>query len=186
LTTAAVVLAAGSGTRFTGSEPKLLTPYRGRRLVTWAVDAARTAGLDETIVVAGAVDMRPVLPPDVTVVVNDDWAEGQAGSLRVGWMTAEQHGHDAVVVGLGDQPLIGADVWRAVADASVTPIAVATFDGERRPPVRLAAEIWPLLPTSGDEGARILMRSRPELVSEIRCTGQPVDIDTVEDLIRWS
>ena len=184
MTTAALVLAAGEGSRFVGEGHKLVAPFRGRALWEWAVDAAAGAGLAATYVVTGAVPLP--LPASVVDVHNDAWARGQATSLAAGIAAVEAAGHDAVVVGLADQPLVGSDAWRSVARSTVTPIAVASFDGDRRPPVRLAAEVWPLLPTEGDEGARSLMRKRPDLVTAVPCTGQPVDIDTLEDLERWS
>jgi CTP:molybdopterin cytidylyltransferase MocA len=184
VSTAAIVLAAGEGARFAGNTHKLTTTFRGRPLWAWAVDAAVAAGFEATYVVTGAVEL-PVEPPAVNVR-NDAWADGQSTSLAAGIAAARAAGHDSVVVGLGDQPLVGSDAWQAVANSTTTPIAVATFRGDRRPPVRLAAEMWPLLPAAGDEGARVLMRERPHLVTEVPCIGEPVDIDTLEDLERWS
>jgi nicotine blue oxidoreductase len=120
------------------------------------------------------------------LIRNEAWASGQATSLAAGVAAVAAAGHDVVVIGLGDQPLIGPDAWQAVAASTATPIAVASFGGERRPPVRLAAEVWPLLPKSGDDGARVLMRGRPDLVTAVPCSGEAVDIDTQEDLERWS
>lgn len=187
MTIAAVILAAGEGSRFAGPDHKLLTSVRGRPLVAWAVEAARAAELDETILIEGAVDLADVVPDDVTVIRNDDWQAGQAVSLQVAVQYASMRGHEAVVVGLGDMPDVPASAWRALAEHDPDDVVVtATFDGERRPPVRLDGAVWPLLPMTGDEGARSLLRSRPDLVVEIPCDGTAHDLDTQEDLQRWS
>jgi molybdenum cofactor cytidylyltransferase len=185
MSVAAVVLAAGGGTRFERSEHKLLADFRGRPLVSWALAAAGDAGLEEVAVIVGAVDLGIAVPEGIWVIENPDWASGQASSLQVAVSWALERDHEAVVVGLGDQPLVAASAWSAVA-ASSSPIAVATFDGERRPPVRLDRSVWSSLPTTGDEGARVLMKERPDLVQEVVCEGQPADIDNEEDLIRWN
>lgn len=186
MTVAAVVLCAGAGSRFAGSGHKLLAKARGRPLVSWSVGTALAAGLDETVVVTGAVDLADVLPAEVTVLANERWAEGQSSSLRVAVDWCARQGHDTAVVGLGDQPALTVEAWLALAAPSPTPIAVATYAGHRGHPVRLDAAVWPLLPVSGDEGARRLLAGRPELVSEVPCEGDPRDIDSREDLRRWS
>jgi CTP:molybdopterin cytidylyltransferase MocA len=150
----------------------------------WAIERAARAALDETIVVVGAVEL-PV-PVGVTVLRNARWADGQRGSLRVALDHATAMGHDAVVVGLADQPLVATSAWRTVAAAVERPITIATYDGRRGNPVRLAASIWSRIPDGGDEGARSLFRLSPELVAEVACSGDPVDIDTVEDLQKWN
>jgi CTP:molybdopterin cytidylyltransferase MocA len=180
MSTAAVVLAAGGSRRFRDG-PKLTAPFRGRPLVLWAVEAAVASGLDEVVVVTGAAALP--LPQGVRVIVNPLWSLGQATSLQAALRACRRH--SAIVVGLGDQPSVRPVSWAAVA-ASSAPIAVATYRGRRRNPVRLAQTIWPLLPRTGDEGARVLMRTRPDLVAEVPCAGDSTDIDRVEDLAQWS
>jgi molybdenum cofactor cytidylyltransferase len=181
--TVAVVLAAGAGTRFDGPDHKLSAMLGGRALVTIAVETALRAGIGPVVVVRGDHAL-PELPDGTQVIHNPRWADGQMTSVHCGIDAARQHGATAVVIGLADQPFVTAHAWREVA-ASDAPIAVATYDGRRGNPVRLDASVWPLLAEHGDEGARGLMRVRPELVEQVPCPGSAVDIDTLEDLERW-
>jgi CTP:molybdopterin cytidylyltransferase MocA len=183
--TVAIVLAAGEGSRFAGDGHKLLVAVDGTPVVVRAVAAAVASGL-EVGVVWGAVDLRDALAGfEVELVRCDAWPEGIAASLQAGLGWAERRQAPAVAVGLGDQPGVSASAWSAVANCDA-PIAVATYAGRRGNPVRFAAELWPRLPRSGDEGGRLLIRERPDLVTEVPCAGDPADIDTVEDLARWS
>ena len=181
----AVILAAGAGSRFDGATHKLLAPVRGKPVVRWAVEAAVAAGLP-TLVVAGAVDVTDAIGDlHATVIQNDRWIEGQATSLRVAVGVALAEDHDAIVVGLGDQPFLAPSAWAAIASSPST-IAVATYGGRRAQPVRLAAEVWIDLPSTGDEGARRLVAGGRYPVVEVACDGDPADIDTQEDLRPWS
>lgn len=185
--TAGVVLAAGGGWRFTasgGTGPKLLADLGGRPVLRHVIDAVTGSGLEPVYVVAGATEVATAewqLPGGVVELRNPGWTGGLATSLQVALAAAARDGHDAVVVGLGDQPFITAEAWRRVS-RSTAPIAVATYGTGRGHPVRLAADVWPLLPVDGDAGAREVMRAHPDMVSEVPCPGHPADIDTVHDL----
>ncbi len=189
-TVAAVILAAGLGERFEGGTHKLLAPFRGKPVLQWVIEAVNEAHFDDIYLVSGAVDFskEKSLNLDqhgVTIVENHSFEDGQATSLRSAIAVAEYDKHGAIVVGLGDMPLVPSSAWRSVAETD-TRLGVATFSGNRRPPVKIDHELWPLVPISGDEGARSLLRLRPDLVNEIPCDGNPIDIDTRGDLERWN
>lgn len=181
--TLAVILAAGSGSRFLGDEHKLLAVLEGRPLIWWAAQHAIDAGFDEVLIVEGAVELSGSVPESVSIVRNHEWADGQSRSLHVAVRYASMYGYTAVVIGLGDQPYVPPEAWRLVA-GSPSPIAIADFGHEQVPPVRLSADVWDLLPLDGDEGARQLLASRPEMVARIACPGKAVDVDTVNTLDR--
>jgi molybdenum cofactor cytidylyltransferase len=186
---AGVLLAAGGSRRFRDprgeTTHKLLALHHGRPLWQHSLDHLVDAGFVTTLMVVGAVALDPV-PDGVTVVEHRGWAEGQAGSLHAAIRVAADRGVDHVVVGLADQPGVTADAWVQVATAPSSPIVVATYGGARGPnPVRLRADVWPLLPTVGDAGARSVIAAHPELVTTVACIGSAFDIDTWEDLRGW-
>jgi molybdenum cofactor cytidylyltransferase len=189
---AAVLLAAGAGSRYRGPGHKLSAivahdaPDGATSVIARALMAALAADIGPVVVVTGAdPDVVPAAFADrVTIHHNPRWADGQITSVRAGLEAADGFGCTAAVVGLGDQPFVTPSAWQAVA-AAEGPIAVATYDGRRGNPVKLDRTVWAMLPETGDEGARALMRVRPHLVREVPCTGSPADIDTEEDLRRW-
>ena len=191
--TVAVVLGAGSGTRFVGSTHKLLSEAQGRPVYHWAVESAIEASIGPVVVVTG----KTPLPLDFAMssqarssldlwgqprsIENPNWSTGMASSVQCAIAYAASLGAQSVVIGLADQPCVPPSAWQLVAN-STAPLAVATYDTKRGNPVKLHAEMWSQLPTSGDEGARHLLRSHRELVEEVPCTGSAIDIDTIEDL----
>jgi len=184
----AIVLAAGGGSRFGGG--KLLAKLGGQPIIEVVLDNLREAPVDEIIIVVGAdaERLREVCERyGVRIVANEEWERGQSTSVLAGLQVS---GGRAAVVLLGDQPFVRAEaVGRLVAAfAEGAKVAVATYGGKRRNPVLFSREVWPLLEVelAGDEGARSFLRRHPELVVEVPCegVGDPVDVDTREDLRR--
>ena len=132
---AAVILAAGAGSRFASEDHKLLTDVQGKPVVAHVIAAAREADVAEVIVVQGAVDLSHLVPDDVTLLANEQWADGQATSLRAAVSYAQMRGHDVIVVGLGDSPGVTTEVWDQVAHVDAD-LASARYGRDLRPPVR--------------------------------------------------
>ncbi len=187
VTITAVLLAAGGGRRFAGSTHKLLADLDGVPVFRRSLDHLLDADFAHVVVVTGAVDLD-ISDPNVTVVHNPNWSDGQAGSLQLAVVAALGFGSEFLVVGLADQPLVPASAWKAIATADTSaPIVVATYNGVRGPnPVRVHRSVWSHLPTEGDEGARPVMRLHPEWIDEVACLGSAADIDTLEDLGSWT
>jgi CTP:molybdopterin cytidylyltransferase MocA len=189
VTVAAALLAAGRGSRLgADATAKALLELSGRRLVDWALDAAISAGIRPVLLVVGHTGdtVAATAPPAVQVVPAPDWRLGIAHSLRAALDALEPHRDiDAVCVGLADQPRIGADAYRRLVAAHQhgATLAVATYAGRRANPVLLDRSLWPEARTlRGDTGARALMSTHT--VTEVDCTGtgDPTDVDTLDDL----
>jgi CTP:molybdopterin cytidylyltransferase MocA len=188
---AGLVLAAGAGSRFGGPVAKVLAPFRGRPLVEWPVAALGAGGVARTFVVLGAEAEAVAAGADLggaEVVRCPGWSEGLSASLRAGVAAASAAAFTAVVVALGDQPLLsGAAVARILAARTPGEIDAirATYAGIPGHPTLLEAATFPAIATlRGDAGARDLLRDPATRVRLVACDGlgRPDDADTPEAL----
>jgi molybdenum cofactor cytidylyltransferase len=175
-----VVLAAGEARRFGGR--KQLALVGGRPMLAHAVELA--APWDPVVVLgAHAEEIRPVVGPSARVVVAEDWAEGQAASLRAGLRAVGDV--DWLLVLLGDMPFVTrAAVEGVLATRSPDVDAVrAVYDGRPGHPVLLGRRVLAAVPAlRGDTGARDLLASARVRAFEAGQLSSPTDIDTPDQL----
>lgn len=114
---AAIILAAGQGTRMKSAIPKVMHPVGGRAMVDWSVALAEGSGCERIIVVCSPSQAQ--LQAHVTESLGPDSVAIQETPLGTGHavQAAETHlaGFDgALVVLYGDTPLIPPDAIEAL------------------------------------------------------------------------
>jgi molybdenum cofactor cytidylyltransferase len=169
----AIVLAAGGSTRL--GAPKQLLPFRGTTLLQHAVDTARAAC--ERVRVVVNPGLRDAVH-GVDVVVNEEWEEGMASSIRRGLEGVET----AVLLLLCDQPHVTAEHLRSLIAAGA-PIAATGYRGIAGVPAFFAARhLHELRALRGDQGARRLIERHGAMTIPFEPAG--FDVDTAADAQR--
>ncbi len=102
---AAIVMAAGLGTRMRSERPKHLHPLLGRRLVDWPVEAARAARVDPIVVVASPGHELGL--EGVTVAIQEE-PRGTGDAVAAARPALEGFDGDVLVLP-GDAPLLDED-----------------------------------------------------------------------------
>ncbi|MEP7040106.1 MAG: bifunctional UDP-N-acetylglucosamine diphosphorylase/glucosamine-1-phosphate N-acetyltransferase GlmU [Chloroflexota bacterium] len=114
---AAVVLAAGHGTRMRSRVPKVLHPLAGRSMLDHVLAALAEAGIDRPVVVVGhgAEEVEASVAGRATTV-RQEHQDGTADAVRCG---LEQIGDAAkqVLVAMGDAPLVPAALFAELLQA---------------------------------------------------------------------
>ena len=113
---AAIILAAGAGTRMKSKTPKVAHEILGKPLVCWVVDAAKAAGADPVITLVGhGRDQVVPLVEDDCVVVDQKERLGTADAVASCAQALEGF-EGSVVILYGDTPMISAHTIEALAD----------------------------------------------------------------------
>lgn len=188
---AAIVLAAGGSSRL--GQPKQLLALGGESFVRRTIRAAVEAGCAPVIVVLGAEAERIQEETDslpATVVQNANWTEGIGSSIRVGLLHVvhSRATIDAALLLACDQPFVDAGFLKELIQLRLTSaksIVASAYAGTLGVPALFDRTLFPeLLASSGDQGAKQIILSRPQETASLSFPAGAIDIDTPDDLKR--
>ncbi len=183
-----VLLAAGAATRFGSAKQAAL--YHGQPLLQRMLERAHAVAGSAVSVVLGAhaAALLPLISPnDTSVLINHNWQEGIASSIRLG-IERLPLGCDGVLLLLADQVQVSTEdlaqlaaVWRQRPQFAVA----AEYAGRiGAPAIFPRAAFAELLQLRGDRGAQSWLRAHAERVLAVPMPSAAVDIDTPSDLER--
>jgi molybdenum cofactor cytidylyltransferase len=179
------ILAAGASRRL--GCPKQLLPFKGNELVRHLTLEVLASQAKEVAVIVGAHGERvaaAVAGLPVTCIVNLEWREGIASSIRCAAHWANRQQLTALTLVLSDQPYLESHHLDQLAGehAAGANIVASRYHGVIGVPALFAATAFDMLFTlKGDAGAGTLLRQRPSTRS-IEWPAGEIDIDTHHDL----
>lgn len=189
----AIVLAAGTSTRM--GQAKQLLPLGPSNVLAQTLENVRSASMAEIILVLGSAaqaicqQLPPPLLEGLKVVVNHDYMQGMASSLRQGLSALDKHS-DAALIVLGDQPFVRPQTLDQIVDAyrrSPAQIIIPSYQGTRGNPVLLDRSVFAeVAALQGDVGCRAIFAQYLEGVVnvEVEDIGVLLDIDDQQDYDR--
>ena len=186
---AVIVLAAGRGSRFLGTDHKLTQSLGSLSVLGTTLRQAIASQLQVIVVTTEAladVARRSVATRDVVLVPE----VGSAGQTRLGMGYSIAAGVGARpdaggwLILPGDMPRVQpATLQRVARELAAHAVVYAQYKGRRGHPVGFSAELYSeLAALTGDEGARRVIARYPAFALNVDDPGVLVDVDTVADL----
>ncbi len=130
---AAIVLAAGQGTRMKSKLPKVLHPVAGKPMAQWALDAVRAVGVEQIALVVGhgGDQLRTSLTNHQSLITNLQFVEQVeqrgTGHAVLQARDALRGKSDAVLVTYGDMPLLKSETLKKLVDLHAASRATITM-----------------------------------------------------------
>lgn len=189
---AGIVLAAGMSTRL--GSAKQLVRADGQYLLDRVLDGALASSLDRIILVLGhrAEAVSAVLKERndrdrLRILINPAYRDGMSSSLRAGTESV-QDAFSAIMVLLGDQPFVGAELIDLLIRrfrSSEKDICAPVCRGKRGHPVIIGRRFYDaVMSTTGDIGARQILKSNPDSILGVEISDSRIffDVDTPADI----
>jgi CTP:molybdopterin cytidylyltransferase MocA len=185
----ALVFAADPGDGFAAS--RWLERWGNTTLIEHVAAGVARWPVDERFFVLGADAEEVVARCDLAgagVIIDPEWEEGAAASVRVGLDVLTRQGEDgpALLADAARPKVTPEDVATLIAghDPQVAPVTVARYRYATAPPYLIEPSLWPvLMGREGDAPLESLWKTHPEWISEVRIDHQPPhDVRTPFDL----
>ena len=183
-TSSIIILAAGGSARL--GLPKQLLHHKGKSLLRRSAETALAAHPANIIAVLGFESDRMKHELDdlpVHIVVNNEWHEGIASSIREGINALPPTTNSALIM-LCDQPFVNSDLLVGLMEAcsEQKPIAATGYDQTSGVPACFLRSMFSeLVELKGDQGAKTVIRLDASRVNVLPFNNANIDIDTIED-----
>jgi xanthine dehydrogenase accessory factor len=183
----AIILGAGESRRM--GKPKLLLPFGDATMIGTVISNVLASSVEKAIVVLGSnyeSHHEVIKDYPVEIVNNKQFREGMFSSVKCG-LEAISDTTDAVMVLLGDQPMIQADEMDQLIESyreSEKEIAIATHGNKRGHPVLFGRKfISEISGYPSEASLRDLLQNHPAEILETKTGHDRIlrDIDTEKD-----
>lgn len=188
-----ILLAAGESSRL--GKPKQLLLYDGRTFLQHSLEVAKASDADPVVVVLGAsadVIQQRIDGSTEHVIVNSEWQEGMASSIRFGITALLEISPlaEGVILMVCDQPYVTSTLLKSLMMAhkeTGKPVVASSYENTFGPPVFFHKTIFPeLLQLRGDIGARGIIRQHADEAELFPFPKGDMDIDTEADYKKLS
>jgi molybdenum cofactor cytidylyltransferase len=185
---AIILLAAGSSTRM--GKPKQLLRYNGDTFLSHILNISIEVNAGKIIVVLGSdaeLLKKELNDKKVFIVINNNWVEGMASSIRCGLNALDkiEPSCDKVIFLACDQPFVSASLLNkliSVHNKTGKQIVVSSYANTIGIPALFHKSLFAeLKELKGDTGAKKIILKHKELVEKIPFSLGSVDIDTIDD-----
>lgn len=183
-----ILLAAGASARL--GRPKQLLTYHGQTLLQHSLQTATASQAKPVVVVLGAnaeTLKNEIQDVGAHAVMNVEWREGMASSIRCGISAIAEIESTAegVIIMACDQPFVTADLLNeliVIHQKTGKQIVACGYKDTYGPPAFFHQSLFEeLLQLKGDTGARSILRQHTDMVEIVPFPQGTFDVDTEAD-----